>query len=171
MFLVMSQKNKLSVFEVSGEVSCGQKPFSFSCLALFCGLWSFACDLKGWLDCCLLFRGLQMLLLVFLSLSHPHSVFWHLTFYCDYQICYWEMMIVQRDWVIFRIRYPWNFSGLGLRSGGGTSVSSAPSSWCSRTSVVCQIKVFSSGNTGWFKWIISPYTITRDGKENEKDHP
>lgn len=38
MFLVMSQKNKLSVFEVSGEVSCGQKPFSFSCLALFCGL-------------------------------------------------------------------------------------------------------------------------------------
>lgn len=161
------------MLEVSGEVSCGWKPVSFFCLALFCGLWSFACDPESitWLLSALQ-RTSDDVVGLYLSLSHPHSVFWHLTFYCDYQICYWEMMIVQRDWVIFWIRYPCNFSGLDLRSGGGTSVSLAPSSWCLRTSLVCQIKqCFSSGNTGWFKWVVSPYTIKRGGKENEDDHP
>lgn len=55
------------MFEVSGQVSCCEDHWGFRALLCFVGCNHLYVTLKAWLDCCLLFRGLQMLLLVFIS--------------------------------------------------------------------------------------------------------
>ena len=154
------------MFEVSSQVFCWQKPLGFFCLALFGGLWQLAGDSrKHHVTVVCSSKDLRCWRWS-LSLLVPPC----LTVVCSFWLSTMYIGFVPEKWCVCKeipnsgeksvsLKVQW----AGLEIWGGCFC--LISYFVLVFNICCLFKqrVFWSGNTGWFKWVMLPYKIKGGG--------